>query len=91
MPTYIDKLLLALLLRASSLIFEDYIIVPPAIDIECLRIEQRVAVSNFLLTTLLFFRSLLGFLHNDQSASSRISGVGACVSPLSLWLLLFLA
>jgi len=60
----INELLVALLLRPSSLILEDNVVVPPSLDIECFRIEQRVAECNvFLSFVLCIFRpELLIFL-----------------------------
>lgn len=62
---YVDKFFLALLLGASSLVFEDDIVVPPSFHVEGRRIEQRVAHSNVLFTLFLFLRSLLRFLQRS--------------------------
>ena len=59
---YIDEFFLAFLLCTSGLILEDDVVIPPPLDVESLRIEQRVAECNVDFPFALFFRSLLCFL-----------------------------
>ncbi|CAF3523344.1 unnamed protein product [Fusarium graminearum] len=54
--TYVyELLLLALLLCATSLVLEDHIIVPTALHVEILLVEERISKRNVSFSGILFF------------------------------------
>jgi hypothetical protein len=59
MRTYVDELLLSLLLCPSGLILEYDIVVPSSFHTEVFGVEQRIPTSDVMFTLFLF---LCGFL-----------------------------
>lgn len=60
--TYIDKLFPFLLLCTPSLIFENNVIIPPALKVEVLRIEKRIPSSDIHFPLLLLLCGSFLFL-----------------------------
>ena len=60
--TYVDKLLLALVLGPARLVLEDHIVVPPPLHIEILLVQQGVSQRNISLPLLLLGGGALGLL-----------------------------
>jgi hypothetical protein len=58
----IHKLFVCLVLCSTRLIFENYIVIPPTLDIEVFRIQKRITASDIELSLLLFLGSFFGFL-----------------------------
>ncbi len=67
--TYIDKLLLALILRPAGLVLKNHIIIPTPLHCEILLIEQRVTECNITLTSNLLFLGALGLLQKKSHVS----------------------
>lgn len=64
--THVYKLLLlALVLGAAGLVLEDDVVVPPALHVEVLLVEERVSQGNVSFSGFLLFLEPLGFLPTD--------------------------
>ena len=61
--TYVyELLLLALVFCTTSLVLEDYVIVPATLHVEILLVEERVSKSNVSFSSVLFFFESLRLL-----------------------------